>query len=124
MHKDATSSVAAAERLGETSLTFWRSLALAEIPKAMRANPQHDAYCDQLHSVVDALRARAIEVFSVCIAKAVELEAGQEWADACWREGAELDPVTFAPVRELRGTVGAFASPIALEPPIVSAPLP
>ena len=121
MQKDATSSVAAAERLGEASLTFWRALMLGEIPKAARAQPKRDAYCEQLRSVTDPLRARAIEVFSTCIAKAVELAAGQEWADACWREGAQLDAVTFAPVRELRGSLGA-ASPIAVEPPVTSPP--
>jgi tetratricopeptide (TPR) repeat protein len=124
LQKDATSSVAAAERLGEASLTFWRALMLGEIPKATRAQPKRDAYCEQLRSVADPLRARAIEVFSTCIAKAVELDAGQEWADACWREGAQLDPVTFAAVGELRGAVGGFASPIALEPPVTSPPPP
>jgi tetratricopeptide (TPR) repeat protein len=123
MQKDATSSVAAAERLGEASLTFWRALMFGEIPKAARSQPKHDAYCGQLRSVADPLRARAIEVFSTCIAKGVELRAGQEWADACWREGAQLDAVRFAAVHELRGSLGA-SSPIAVEPPVTSAPLP
>jgi hypothetical protein len=95
---------------------------LGKIPKAARAQPKREAYCDQLQAVADPLRARAIEVFSTCIAKAVELGAGQEWADACWREGAQLDAVRFAAVSELRGTVGAFGSPIALEPPVTSPP--
>jgi tetratricopeptide (TPR) repeat protein len=123
MQKDATSSVAAAERLGEASLTFWRALMLGEIPKAARAQPKRDAYCEQLRSVADPIRARAIEVFSTCIAKAVELAAGQEWADRCWREGAQLDPVTFAAVAELRGSLAA-PSPIAIEPPVTSPPIP
>jgi len=122
--KDATSSVAAALRIGQVSMTFWRALMLGEIPKAMRPNPQHDAYCGQLHDISDALRARSIDVFQTCLAKANELDAGQDWAAACWREGAVLDPLLFAPVRELRSAPSVIAAPIAVEPPVTSPPLP
>jgi hypothetical protein len=121
--KDPASSVAAASRIGEIWLTFWRALSLGEIPKGVRENPRHDAYCAQVRNLADGLHARAIEAFSICIAKAGELGAGQEWADACWRQGAELDPAQFAAVNEVRGTAAAF-SPIAIEPPITSPPLP
>lgn len=116
VQKDPTSSVAAAARSGEAAQTFWRALMLGELPKAMRREPDRASYCDSTKSVADPLRDRAIEAAQFCIAKAVELQAGQDWANACWRDGAALDPLQFAPVGELRGTPGEFAPPITLEP--------
>ena len=116
VQKDPTSSVAAAARSGEAAQTFWRALMLGELPKAMRREPDRASYCDSTKSVADPLRDRAIEAAQFCIAKAVELQAGQDWANACWRDGAALDPLQFAPVSELRGAPGEFAPPITLEP--------
>jgi hypothetical protein len=121
--KDATSSVAAAARMGEASQVMWRALMTSEVPKAMRKQPEHGAYCDEMKTVADPLRARAIEAAWTCIAKSVELEAGQDWADVCWRDGAQLDPEGFAPVRELHGSPGELAPPFALEPPITTSPV-
>ena len=116
VHKDAISSVAAAARLGAVAQVFWRALMLGELPAAMRKPPERDAYCDAMKVVAEPLRVRAIETEWTCIAKSVELQAGQDWADVCWRDGAVLDPERFAPVRELRGTPDGFAPPIAVEP--------
>jgi hypothetical protein len=82
----------------------------------MREPQLRAAYCDQMKIAADPLRARAIEVAWTCIAKAVELQAGQDWADVCWRDGAQLDPERFAPAGELHGSPTGFAAPIALEP--------
>lgn len=123
VQKDATSSVAAAARISQVSLALWRAVTLGELPKAMRKGDLHDAYCDELKVVADPLKARAIEAAWACLAKSVELQAGQEWADMCWRDGAAIDPEPFAPVREHHGAPGGFAAPIALEPPIAASPV-
>jgi len=117
MQKDATSSVAAAARISRVSQVFWRALMLGELPKAMRVEPQHTAYCDAMKTVADPLRARAIEAASVCIEKAIELQAGHDWAEVCRRDGAALDPDAFIPVSELHGAPSEVAAPIATEPP-------
>ena len=125
LQKDATSSVAAAARFGEASLAMWRAVMASELPSDSRLLPAaKDTYCKELKDAAEPFRARAIETAWTCIAKARELEAGQEWADMCWRDGAMLDPVAFAPVREQRGTASQLALPIALEPPVASPPPP
>jgi tetratricopeptide (TPR) repeat protein len=124
LQKDATSSVAAAARFGEVTQVMWRALMSAELPKDSRVQAEHDTYCEDLKQVGAPFHALALQEAWACLAKARELEAGQEWADVCWRDGALLDPEAFAPVRELRGTASELAPPIALEPPVTSPPPP
>jgi hypothetical protein len=115
LDKDATSSVAAAARLGEASQAMWRALMSSELPKPLRDPAMKTAYCDELKEVAEPYRARALQDAWTCLAKSRELEAGQEWANVCWRDGAVFDPEPFAPVRELHGTASELALPIALE---------
>ncbi|HEY6035620.1 MAG TPA: hypothetical protein VIV58_15205, partial [Kofleriaceae bacterium] len=115
--KDATSSVAAAARFGEEAQVIWRGVMASELPAELPGPAARETYCAELKDAAEPFRARALESAQTCIAKASELAAGQEWADVCWRDGAQLDPAAFAPLRELRGAPEGFAPPIAVEPP-------
>jgi len=116
--KDATSAVAAAARFGEVSLVMWRGVMASEVPADLPGPSARETYCGELKEAAEPFRARAIEAVQTCIAKAGELQAGHDWAEVCWREGAALDPAQFPPVRELRAAPGEVALPIALEPAV------
>jgi tetratricopeptide (TPR) repeat protein len=117
--KDATSSVAAAARIGQISETFWRALMIGQIPKDVRTGEltkyKLEAYCAAIDNVAEPLAAHTVEAFGVCLNKATELGIGGEWASLCWREGAVIAPDKFPPANELFGAGGLAAPVLALE---------
>ena len=106
------SSVAAAARLGQTSQAFWRTMMIGDVPRALRAKPARDLYCEQLAIASKDLAERARGAFAMCADKAGELGVANDWTELCWRETGQLAP------KELRAPVRGTPE-LAVEPPVV-----
>jgi len=97
---------------------MWRGVMASEVPADLPGPAARETYCGELKEATEPIRVRVIEAAQACIAKAGELQAGQDWAEVCWRQGAALDPAQFPAVRELRAAPDEVALPIALEPAV------
>lgn len=120
MLKDATTSIAAAARLGQLTQAFAQQLMTAEIPRDVRSEPhaadKTSAFCDQMATVAEPLAAQASESFDVCAMKAIELGVFDDFTRLCHRERERIDPQQALPERYGKPVPGTVAVPA--EPPI------
>ena len=119
--KDADGAIAAAARLGQLAQAYVDDLYAAEIPADVRtgdhADDQINAYCDALATAGQPLATRAIDAYTICLAKADELQSFGPWSQLCERELAVLAPEQFPPAAELRGVADAARPVTAFEVP-------
>jgi tetratricopeptide (TPR) repeat protein len=120
--KDAASSITAAARLGLVAQSFASTLVTgvppSKLPKGKLADEKRAAYCSALDDSVAPLEARAVNAFTVCLAKSTELSWFDESSRLCERELARLDPAEFPLATELRAQPSAAATVLATEPPL------
>lgn len=103
--KDATMSIAAAQRLAMISHAFATELQTGEIPKDVRtgelAKDKVEAFCDRMTEVAEPLIQRAITAYDVCLSKAAEFALRTDASRSCARERANLGPTTYPLAAEL-----------------------
>jgi hypothetical protein len=115
--RDAVASIAALQRIAQTSELLWKQLDAAEVPKG-----QGEAYCSALRDVAEPLHQRARDAYLTCAAKAAELLLYTPASEACLRALERLEPAQFPPPRERVAPALAAGTVLAVEPPITHAP--
>ncbi len=123
--KDPTSALAAAARLGQISASFADTLFTAELPAdivtGQFADDKIDAFCDKMAEVAEPLQKHAIEAFSICVSKSIELGVEDDSTRLCDRELVRLAPQE--PLASTGDVLPAFAAPMAIvleSPPFVA----
>jgi hypothetical protein len=114
--KDAASAITAASRLGAISQTFATELITSPIPRG--SDETVEAYCSVMADAAAPLQARAVDAFSVCLAKSTELGWFGDSSAQCERELFVLKPDEFPRTSELRSQPLLVAPVIVVEPPM------
>lgn len=120
--KDAASSITAAARMGLVTQTFASALVAGVLPRDLKkgafAAEKRAAYCGVVGEAAEPLEARAVDAFTVCLAKSTELAWFDESSRQCEHELARLKPSEFPLATERRVQPSAFAPIVVAEPPL------
>ena len=120
--KDAATSIAASARLAQISQNLSDALFSAAIPNDVRtgefAGEKVEAFCDKMATVAEPLDRRALDGFTVCLAKSTELGWFGRWSKLCEHELGQINPEQFPTASELRGDPTRIATVTDVEPPI------
>ncbi len=119
--KDASTAIAATQRLGFLPHSFATELEHGEIPKDVRtgefAKEKVEAFCDKLLETAEPLFKQAITGYDVCLAKSSQLGIRDASTRACARERAALGPTT-SPLTTERLPEAPLALPVFDEEPV------